>query len=197
MRDGRLHTGETVATYRSHLSTKLSFCDLSKRPNVHPFYGGGSLPAPGTAYLPKASATAYFVSAPPVFAGQMSNLQKVHFPQAWDGLGIGLERLVEILIGLSYSPCLGLKPHRSPGPVHWADGFASISTTDCRFRGLGCIDSKKRTVRLNIGAREVKDSIQVFLDSSGSSTGVEGWEDPYRPSCKALMPKRTKGSYYR
>jgi hypothetical protein len=198
LRDGRLHTGESVSTYRSHLSSNLSFCDLSKRPNIHAFNGNGSLPCSGTAYFPKSSATAYFISSPPVFSGQMTNLQKVHFPQSWDGLGIGLESLVDILIGLSYSPCLGLKPHRSPGPIHWADGFASISEKDCRFRGLGGADSNQRTVKLS-GRKKVNQKvpdreIKVFIGRSGKSTGVEGWEDPYRPSCQALLPKRRKVS---
>ena len=198
LRDGRLHKGESVSTYRSHLSSNLSFCDLSKRPNIHSFDDHGSLPCSGTAYFPKSSATAYFISSPPVFAGQMTNLQKVHFPQSWDGLGIGLESLVDILIGLSYSPCLGLKPHRSPGPIHWADGFASISEKDCRFRGLGGADSNQRTVKLS-GRKKVNQKvpdreIKVFIGRSGKSTGVEGWEDPYRPSCRDLLPKRRKVS---
>ena len=179
LRDGRLHKGETVATYRSHLSTKLSFCDLSKRPNTHPFSNEFKLVEPGTGYFPKYSATAYFVSAPPVFAGQMSNLQKVHFPQSWDGLGIGMKTLVDVLVGLSYSPCLGLKPHKSPGPVHWADGFASISRTDCRFRGLGCVESKKRIVKLKKPAKRVNKEDKAFVGSRGPSTGVEGWERMY------------------
>ena len=44
-----------------------------------------------------------------------------------DGLGIGLRRLTSILVGLSYAPCLGNRPHRSPSPIHWADGFADVS----------------------------------------------------------------------
>ena len=194
IRDGRIHTGENVATYRSHLSKELSFCDLSKRPNAHPFSEESNLAKAGTAYFPQFSASAYFVSSPPIFEGQMTTLQKVHFPKSWDGLEIGLERLVQILVGLSYSPCLGMRPHKSPGPVHWADGFASISSTNCKFRGLGCVESKKRTVKLRGKPlpRKVTKPERVFIGSSGSSTGVEGWEDPYRPSCKAILPKRKK-----
>ena len=198
LRDGRLHSGESISTYRSHLSSNLSFCDLSKRPNIHAFDENGSLPCSGTAYFPKSSATAYFISSPPAFSGQLTNLQKVHFPKSWDGLGIGLESLVDILIGLSYSPCLGLKPHRSPGPIHWADGFASISEKDCRFRGLGGADSNKKTVKLTSFRKPRTkisgEGVMVFLGASGRSTGVEGWEDPYRPSCQALLPKRGKVS---
>jgi hypothetical protein len=194
IRDGRIHAGENVATYRSHLSKELSFCDLSKRPNAHPFSEESNLAKAGTAYFPQFSASAYFVSSPPIFEGQMTTLQKVHFPRSWDGLEIGLERLVQILVGLSYSPCLGMRPHKSPGPVHWADGFASISATNCKFRGLGCVESQKRTVKLRGKPlpRKVTKPERVFIGSSGSSTGVEGWEDPYRPSCKAILPKPKK-----
>ncbi len=101
---------------------------------------------------------------------------------------------MDILIGLSYSPCLGLKPHRSQGPIHWADGFASISEKDCRFRGLGGADSNKKTVKLTSFRKPRTkisgEGVMVFLGASGRSTGVEGWEDPYRPSCQALLPKK-------
>lgn len=168
IRDGRIHTGENVATYRSHLSKELSFCDLSKRPNAHPFSEESNLAKAGTAYFPQFSASAYFVSSPPIFEGQMTTLQKVHFPRSWDGLEIGLERLVQILVGLSYSPCLGMRPHKSPGPVHWADGFASISSTNCKFRGLGCVESKKRTVKLRgkPHPRKITKPERVFSGSS-------------------------------
>ena len=76
--------------------------------------------------------------------------------------------MVQILVGLSYSPCLGMRPHKSPGPVHWADGFASISSTNCKFRGLGCVDSKKRTVKLRGKPlpRKVTKPERVFIGSS-------------------------------
>jgi hypothetical protein len=90
-----------------------------------------------------------------------------------------MKALVDVLIGLSYSPCLGLKPHKSPGPVHWADGFASISRTDCRFRGLGCVESKKRIVKLKKPAERVNKEEKAFVGSRGTSTGVEGWERMY------------------
>jgi hypothetical protein len=141
IRDGRLNDGEKVATYLGHLSNRLSFCDVSKRPDAHPFssFEGDLEVAPaGTAFFGSDRSIAYFVSCPPPFARQMVNLQKVRFPETWDGLGLGLETLLEVLVGLSYSPCLGLKPHRSAGPVHWADGFASIAPDNCRFRGFGC-----------------------------------------------------------
>jgi hypothetical protein len=142
LRDGRLHSGESVPDYRSCLSTHLTFADLSKRPCCHFFsIGADGLPVPappGSCGTIKGSEFAYFISSPPPFSHAMPNLQKVRFRDDWDEIGIGLRRTSEILVGLSYAPCLGLKPHRSPSPIHWADGFAGSASLCSRFGGWPC-----------------------------------------------------------
>ena len=138
LRDGRLHSGEHVGTYRTCLGPRISFADLSKRPNCHMFEGQFHPARPGSAVFAEDGEFAWFTSCPPPFEKQMVNVQKVRMKNSWDGLGIGLRRLTSILVGLSYAPCLGTRPHRSPSPIHWADGFADVSNGNLRFLGLPC-----------------------------------------------------------
>ena len=138
LRDGRLHSGERVDTYRTVLGPQLSFADLSKRPNCHMFDENLQPAAPGSAIFGDDGEHAWFTSCPPPFNQQMVNIQKVRMKNSWDGLGIGLRCLTSILVGLSYAPCLGNRPHRSPSPIHWADGFADASSGNLRFLGLPC-----------------------------------------------------------
>ena len=76
------------------------------------------------------------VTAPSATSMQIPTVRKIRVDRGWDGLGLGIEKVTEVICAMAYSPALGLKPHGNPGPVYWADGAASISPDNCHFRGI-------------------------------------------------------------
>jgi hypothetical protein len=138
IRDGRRNLAERVSHYRGALSPELSFVDLSKRSTGHMFAGtiNGPTPAqPGSVCVYGDYATPFLTSIAPPTPRQMVNAQKIIMRESWDGLNLGSEVVTDLIAGLCYAPSLGMKPHRSPAPVYWANGIASIKETNCQFRG--------------------------------------------------------------
>jgi hypothetical protein len=137
VRDGRRNKSERVGHYREVLGRRMTFVDLSKRSSCH-MYAKGARPTkawPGTVLYVGELNTPFLLTIPPVFDKQMVTPQKVLIREDWDGLGLGIERVCALLTGMCYAPSLGMKPHRSPAPVYWADGIASIKPENCQFRG--------------------------------------------------------------
>ena len=142
LRDGRRNPGETPPGLPERsLSPRLSLVDVSKRVNAYVYDplryapgNAGDLLFLGEERLPLA------VTAPSATRMQIPTLHKIRVDRSWDGLGLGTEKIAEVVCGMAYSPALGL-PHGNPGPVYWADGAASVSAANCHFRGVNNIDS--------------------------------------------------------
>ena len=142
LRDGRRNPGETLPAYRNALSPRLSLVDVSKRVNAYVYDplryapgNAGDVLFLGEERLPLA------VTAPSATRMQIPTLRKIRVDRSWDGLGLGTDKIAEVVCGMAYSPALGLKPHGNPGPVYWADGAASVSAANCHFRGVKNISS--------------------------------------------------------
>lgn len=137
IRDGRLHEGETVQAYLKVLGTRLTFLELAKYDNPEMFIPGENpRPVPtGTECLVEGSVTPFIVPVSPRLAGDLSRALKIHMAPPWDGLGLGIDKVSEIVTGLSYTPGLGLATHALPGPIYWADGIAAIGETNHQFAG--------------------------------------------------------------
>lgn len=151
IRDGRLHTGESVNTYRRILGDELTFVELAKYENPEMFKPADP-PAPvqaGTECLPEGGVTPLIVPVSPRLGGDLARTLKLHMPPEWDGLRLGIDTVSEILVGLSYTPGLGLATHALPGPIYWADGIAAIGDMNNQFAGQEIVShglprSKKR-----------------------------------------------------
>ena len=137
VRDGRRNKSERVGHYREVLGQAMTFVDLSKRRSCHMFaLRTRPKPAePGTVLFVGKKNTPFIVPIAPAFHQQMINPQKVNLRKEWDGLGLGFGRVCALLTGMCYSPSLGMKPHRSPAPIYWANGIAGIQESNCQFRG--------------------------------------------------------------
>ena len=137
LRDGRLHKGEKVAFYRQELGTNMTLVEFSKYDNPE-MYVADSIPASveaGTECLLEGSATPFIAPISPRLANDLAKTFKIKMDAAWDGLVLGMARVCEIIIGLSYTPGLGLAQHALPGPVYWADGIAAIGGMNNQFAG--------------------------------------------------------------
>ncbi len=137
IRDGRLHEGEKVQAYRQILGSRLTFVELAKYENPEVFMSSDTLrPVPaGTECLPEGAITPLIVPVSPRLAGDLARTLKLHMAPDWDGLGMGMDKIAEIVTGLSYAPGLGLATHALPGPIYWADGIAAIGETNHQFAG--------------------------------------------------------------
>ena|GEM_PF-3109957 len=146
IRDGRLHEGETVSMYRSILGDRMTFVELAKYDNPEMFIPGASpRPAPsGTECMTAESVTPFFVPVNPRLANDLSRTLKIHMAPAWDGLGLGIDKVSEIVTGLSYTPGLGLATHALPGPIYWADGIAAMGEMNHQFAGQNIVKSEYR-----------------------------------------------------
>lgn len=137
IRDGRLHEGEKVQAYRRILGPCVTFVEVAKYENPEMFVPGDK-PQPvsaGTECLPEAAVTPLIVPVSPRLDGDLARTLKLHMPPDWDGLNLGMEKVSEIMTGLSYTPGLGLATHALPGPIYWADGIAAIGETNHQFAG--------------------------------------------------------------
>jgi hypothetical protein len=137
IRDGRLHKSETVGMYKKNLGSPITFVELAKYNNPQMFIPGAN-PRPANAgmeCLPADSVTPFFVPVSPRLTNDLARTLKIHMAPPWDGLGLGIDKVTEIVIGLSYTPGLGLATHTLPGPVYWADGIAARNETNHQFTG--------------------------------------------------------------
>ncbi|MFC1580061.1 hypothetical protein ACFL4N_04045 [Thermodesulfobacteriota bacterium] len=137
LRDGRLHKGERVETYAEALEGKLTFVEVSKGRNPVMFTPG-DFPkpvGPGTACLPKDGVTPFVVTTKPTVKGHIPRTLKINVKEEWDGLELGMDKVIGLLAGLAFSPSLGIRPHALPGPIYWANGIASIGPTNKKFAG--------------------------------------------------------------
>ena len=150
VRDGRRNKSERVRHYREVLGKAMTFVDLSKRSSCHMFASSARPKSaePGTVHFVGKKNTPSILPIVPSFHQQMINPQKVIMRKEWDGLGLGIERVCTLLTGMCYAPSLGMKPHRSPAPVYWANGIASIKPHNCQFRGQQFSDENSSDLKI-------------------------------------------------
>ena len=137
IRDGRLHKGERIDTYRRILGKDFTFLELIKYDNPEI-----CIPGPSPSAVPAGfechvdgDETPYIVPVAPRLANDLARPFKLHMPPYWDGLNLGMETVSAIITGLCYTPGLGLATHALPGPIYWADGIAAIGETNHQFAG--------------------------------------------------------------
>lgn len=137
MRDGRHFANERTALYREMLGQSTSVIECRKRKNPQMLVGGalaGEL-APFAGKVPDAH-TMFLVSAPPRTDDQLPNVLKLVWDDAMNGLRLDAASIAELVTASAAAPGLGLHPHHLPAALYWADGIASASDHDLRFRGI-------------------------------------------------------------
>jgi hypothetical protein len=138
IRDGRLpsnnqqKTLESVENYLTALSIPTSLIELRKNNNPPMTREGGSKIAIGANFKVGSSGIRFATFYDSKIG--LAKTFKIIIPEGGDGLGWGVDSYVNILCGLCYSPSLGSQPHL-PGPIYWADGFATTSAVNNQFRG--------------------------------------------------------------
>ena len=150
VRDGRRNKSERVGHYREVLGKAMTFLDLSKRSSCHMFARSArpKSAAAGTVLFVGKKNTPFILPIVPSFHQQMINPQKVIMRKEWDGLELGIEGVCALLTGMCYAPSLGMKPHRSPAPIYWANGIASIKPHNCQFRGQQFSDENSSDLKI-------------------------------------------------
>ena len=150
VRDGRRNKSERVGHYREVLGQAMTFVDLSKRSSCHMFARSARPKSAeaGTVLFVGKKNTPFILPIVPSFHQQMINPQKVIMRKEWDGLELGIERVCALLTGMCYAPSLGMKPHRSPAPIYWANGIASIKPHNCQFRGQQFSDENSSDLKI-------------------------------------------------
>jgi hypothetical protein len=133
-------SAESAEDYGDGLQLPLSLIELRKRGN--PFLyskckAGFELAASGTACAP-VGAEVLFSSAYAAQSG-LPRVLKTRIPQGFDDLELGLDAATAIVVGLCYSPSLGLRAHL-PGPIYWADGLAATREFSYKFAGQQVIE---------------------------------------------------------
>jgi hypothetical protein len=137
LRDGRRNPGEDIYSYRKALGKNMTLVDISKRVNAYVYDSSNFMPGcAGDVLYFGDEKVPLAVTAPSATSMQIPTVRKIRVDRGWDGLGLGIEKVTEVICAMAYSPALGLKPHGNPGPVYWADGAASISPDNCHFRGI-------------------------------------------------------------
>ena len=141
LRDGRLHKGENPGFYSKILGTQTTLLEFSKH-NTPEMFIMSKRPTPvkaGTECLLTGSSTPYITPIAARLSNDLARSFKINMPAAWDGLGLGIDKVSEIVVGLSYTPGLGLAPHALPGPIYWADGIAAICEHNHQFAGQNIV----------------------------------------------------------
>ncbi len=144
LRDGRLHKGENPTFYSQILGPKTTLIEFSKH-NTPEMFIMGACPASakaGTECLLTGSSTPFITPVSARMSSDLSRTFKINMPPAWDGLGLGIDRVSEIVVGLSYTSGLGLAPHALPGPIYWADGIAAICEHNHQFAGQNIMEGR-------------------------------------------------------
>lgn len=80
--------------------------------------------------------TMFLVSAPPRLPDQLPNVLKLAWDDDMNGLQLDAASIAELVTASAAAPGLGLHPHHLPAALYWADGIASASDHDLRFRGI-------------------------------------------------------------
>jgi hypothetical protein len=133
LRDGRLFENENPDLYTQFFGEQHTLVEVVKHPVPLMLVGKNCAPA-GTMCIPKGSIFFF------VLTSRSKNRSEVNLPLkirvVHDGLEMGQHRVGQIIAGLSFAPTLGLNPTRSPVPIYWANGFASMSETNHQFSGV-------------------------------------------------------------
>ncbi len=137
MRDGRHFANERTALYLEMLGSSTSVLECRKRGNPQMLLGG----APAGDRVPFAgkvpgARTMFLVSAPPRLDDQLPNVLKLAWDDNLNGLQLDAASIAELVTSSAAAPGLGLHPHHLPAALYWADGIASASDHDLRFRGI-------------------------------------------------------------
>ncbi len=132
-RDGRLFENERTDLYAQFFGKHHTLVEVIKHPVPLMLVGNTCAPA-GTVCIPRGSVFSF------VLTSRSKNHTDVNLPLkirvVYDGLEIGQHGVSQIIAGLSFAPTLGLNPIRSPVPIYWANGLASISETNHQFSGI-------------------------------------------------------------
>ena len=136
LRDGRLFENERHETYSEVLNCKVTLLEIRKRHN--PLVMDDKLLPIKTSWagLIAGTNTMFVSTTPPSRENALSNIIKVTWHPKRNQLNLEPTEIAEILISSSAAPGLGLRPHRLPAAIYWADGIAGASDVDLRFRGI-------------------------------------------------------------
>lgn len=144
IRDGRVFESENVDDYTRDLGAPVTLVELRKYGNPPLLLDRNAhLPlGPMASWLPQVGngTLGFLVTLPNSTQERFDIPLKIWMPDAWDGLGLGPERLARILYAQTLTPGLGIRRRRLPAPIYWADGIAGASDNDLRFRGQCAVD---------------------------------------------------------
>ncbi len=138
LRDGRMFENEDTYLYREILKTDLSLFEFRKRGNplaVTIDSRKMTLSDVFAAYLPGTS-TLFLTTARPRKKNILPKVTKVTWHPEWNGLGLSMDDICEVLTASATAPGLGLHARNLPAAIYWADGIAGVFPQDLRFVGV-------------------------------------------------------------
>jgi len=136
LRDGRVSENEDAALYSKYFE-RMSLFEYRKKGNPQIVFQGNPVTVvthPAAALVPETT-TMFVTSTPPRSTNDLAAVAKVSWRPSWNGLALEASELATLLLASALAPGLGLRPHKHPAAIYWADGIAGASDDDLRFRG--------------------------------------------------------------
>ena len=140
IRDGRHFERERLDIYQTTLGLPTTPVEFRKGANPQiAWLRGTALEQVDIVAARLPGACSMFVSlAVPRTRKTLPSIAKVAWDETFNHLKLPAETIAQLLATSAAAPGLGVHPHHLPGAVYWADGIASASPTDLRFRGVPC-----------------------------------------------------------
>jgi hypothetical protein len=140
IRDGRHFERERLDIYQTTLGLPTTPIEFRKRGNPQlAWLRGTALEQVDVVAARIPGSCSMFVSlAAPRTRKTLPSIAKVAWDETFNQLKLPAETIAQLLATSAAAPGLGVHPHHLPGAVYWADGIASASPTDLRFRGVPC-----------------------------------------------------------
>lgn len=136
LRDGRLFEREDASVYPKYFG-RMSLFEYRKRANpqiVSQAKPGAPITHPAAALVP-GTTTMFVTSTAPRTTSDLASVAKVSWRRPWNGLALEAHEVATLLVASALAPGLGLRPHKHPAAIYWADGIAGASDDDLRFCG--------------------------------------------------------------
>jgi len=138
-RDGRYFENDEILISKEIFADRISIFEYRKRGNPQVFKMSDQdepifMDKPYAVIIPNAN-TIFLTPLEKQKAKSLPRVAKITWKNNWNGLQMQPKDVAELIFNSSRAPGLGLWPRHLPACIYWADGIATTSQVDLRFRG--------------------------------------------------------------
>ncbi len=138
LRDGRFFDKDDIFSSKETLGENISILEYRKNLNPQIFKLIDNVPSNidniNAVVVPNTN-TIFISTVESYNKNTLTKIAKVTWEKSWNGLELTPPQIGGLLLQSATAPGLGLQPRLLPACIYWADGIASTSETDLRFRG--------------------------------------------------------------